>query len=162
MSDKPEFCSTELAKYVCWVKRGLNGGFFLESTLHDITTLITFSIHDFHLDTEKYVLPYSVNFWRDSISLSLSLILVADPTVYSSSLPNVQSCTLPWTDNEHLKKKKKVRKGLTGLKETTKNKQEMGWQPPVSWKKTYFASIGNNKYIPAPRCISFHFSCELF
>lgn len=83
----------------------------MESTLHDITTRITFSMHDFHLDTEKYVLPYSVNFWRGSISLMLSLILFADPTVYSSSLPHVQSCTLPRTDNEHLKKKKNLRKG---------------------------------------------------
>lgn len=68
--------------------------FFLESTLYDITAPITFSVNDFHLDAEKYVLPYSANFWRGSISLTLFLIPVAF-MVYLSSFPNVQSRTFP-------------------------------------------------------------------
>lgn len=102
---------------------------------------------------KKYVLPYSGNFWRGSIGGTLSFILFADPTVYSSSLPNVQSCTLPCTDNELFKKKKKnLRKSLNGLKEARKKSTGNGLPTPSiadqkNPKKTYFASIGNNKYM---------------
>lgn len=109
MWDKPEICSAELAKYVCWVKRGLFFGKY-SSWHHN-------SNHFFHA---WFPFGYRKNMrclilWTSGEAVSVQARLLSCLLILWSINPHsLMSRALPRTDNERVEKSQKRLKWTKG------------------------------------------------